>query len=1090
MLLAGLGLALVGVPVWLSGEGIDEKDIIGVLLGILALAVAVADYLRGGSGPPLSPAAQADDLAGTVHGQWSDEARARKLRDPRVLPLTWTTVDPAVEPIADGSVRLRLDGRLEGDFESMTTRLADGYRQLPDGRLVAVGEPGSGKTVLAILLTLGLLQRRSAGQPVPVLLAASSWDPISEPLDDWIVRTLADVYYRGRPEIPRTLLDHGLLTPILDGIDEIPESARRGAVRAINHALGAERPIIVTCRAVEYSDVIAAGSPTLRRAPVVQVAPLAVDDIVAYLQDVDWPDATRGWAQVYDHLRTAALDDPVHAALSTPLMVSLARMVYQRLDGSPGELLDLSRFDSRHAVEDYLLDRLVEAAYAPDRLPSGRPTGEPPRWDAAKAHGWLTYLAQYLHRHRERDLVWWRMSGRLLSPWVAPGLGLCLGTTLMVLLAGWLANLVPWLDSFAASDSASTEAATSAFDVSALVGTVMAVLVVIVWYATTGRAPGQLSFAVRGSLSRLRQGAATGLAMTAIPAVPVVLGQAVAVSLTDEGWYPGAVMDYFELLGMVGALAATVGLAIALHNWLTARPGRATQTTPDQLLRQDRNSSVVGALAAGTVIALVMGSALAPVLAASDALATAAMGWRGEPPMSDFLAVQEDTLRFDLRSFLITETVGVLPGIMCAVLVLLARSWPRFRLAAFLLAVQGHLPWRVFGFLTDARRRGVLRQSGGVFQFRHIRLQERLNDQPPPERPRTRFRRGAIQVGAGATAIASMALFVALPDDNSRSTILVQGREGVTLANSYLTSDGRWFAYARSRESRGTAASMREGPWVLDLTPGDENTGVRYLPDFLGTFEFGDVVLKRDGRSIVTHDGGAEVVVWHIAPSRKPEKRCAIDVNRNEEEAVGIAVSPDGSRLAVGYSLHGDWGDGTTRVWDLGSCRKRPILKLGHTNSAVEHLYFDPEARVLAAVVLRGGENSVQLQDIASPEPPRSLGDGKVIENVLLGDGGRNIALHNGDDGLRLWNDSLCRDYCLLGKEYPEAFSEHGQVLATSVGGEIRLWDANTGKRLQTGPPLTGHSGAVRHVAFGPGPQTLTSVGEDGTVRRWDLTQR
>ncbi|MEU6505445.1 hypothetical protein [Streptomyces sp. NPDC046942] len=91
-------------------------------------------------------------------------------------------------------------------------------------------------------------------------------------LDDWIVRTLALPYYSGRPEIPRTLLAHGLLLPVLDGLDEIPKSARRSAVRGINLALGTERPVVVTCRAAEYEDLIRGGTPTLRAAPVVNRA--------------------------------------------------------------------------------------------------------------------------------------------------------------------------------------------------------------------------------------------------------------------------------------------------------------------------------------------------------------------------------------------------------------------------------------------------------------------------------------------------------------------------------------------------------------------------------------------------------------------------------------------------------------------------------------------------------------------------------------------------------------------------------------------------------------------------------------------------
>jgi hypothetical protein len=57
-------------------------------------------------------------------------------------------------------------------------------------------------------------------------------------------------------------------------------------------------------------------------------------------------------------------------------------------------------------------------------------------------------------------------------------------------------------------------------------------------------------------------------------------------------------------------------------------------------------------------------------------------------------------------------------------LALTAAGW--FTLARGYLAIRGRLPWRLLEFLQDAQRRGVLRQVGGVYQFRHARLQDRL----------------------------------------------------------------------------------------------------------------------------------------------------------------------------------------------------------------------------------------------------------------------------------------------------------------------------------------------------------------------------
>lgn len=50
----------------------------------------------------------------------------------------------------------------------------------------------------------------------------------------------------------------------------------------------------------------------------------------------------------------------------------------------------------------------------------------------------------------------------------------------------------------------------------------------------------------------------------------------------------------------------------------------------------------------------------------------------------------------------------------------------------------------------------------------------------------------------------------------------------------------------------------------------------------------------------------------------------------------------------------------------------------------------------------------------------------------------------------------------------------------------MQLWDTATGEAA-TDLPLTGHTGAVRGVAFAPDASLLASAGDDGTLRCWLL---
>lgn len=742
-----------------KSDGVDLVGVVSMFAGLGSLVAALAQFLPPPA-PPSDAAEAADQLAVTVREQWSEEVEARQLRDPAVIPLSWAgtgrpvSVPPesVVGPHAGRVRRLSLDGRLEGSFDHAASQLAVGFRQVPSGRLVVLGEPGAGKTVLAIMLTLGLLADRSPGTPVPVMLSVSGWDPVIESLDDFIVGSLAASYYGGHPQIPRLLLERRMLLPVLDGLDEMPEPARRNAVRGLNDACGDGRGVVVTCRSVEYQDVIEGGSPLLRRAPVVEVAPVPVSDIIAYLTDVNWPEGV-DWEPVYTHLRRDP-GGPAATALSTPLALSLARGVYRSCDRDPRELLD---FESRHAIEDHLVDHTIRAAYAPP--PGTLPQQADSGWeeDAQKAEKYLTFLATYLHQHRERDLAWWRMSPRLFSRWSGLLIGIATGLAVML--------LTPLVNK-GVNEPMRVEAII-------MVGGVAAVLTMLTWYAAPDQRPGRISVALRGSLHRLRGGFRTGFALVSILAA-TGLGIAVVVLTLSHSWSPSTQLGFYKAIAYAAGASTAIGLAFAGHNWLNTSPERSTRTNPSELIRQDRKSTLTAAALAGAVLAAIMLARPILDMTVEYVAYLAFHGISGSPSTIDTLTLHNLSEFYSKPRQVIG--IAILVGSIFAILMLFPRAWTRFTLLRFTLAIKGRLPWNFVHFLDDARSRQLLRQSGGLYQFRHIRLQERLASQSlaqtrtPTPHPRT-VRRRRLQIAATATALVAATLLVNQTGNNVRIVI-------------------------------------------------------------------------------------------------------------------------------------------------------------------------------------------------------------------------------------------------------------------------------------------------------------------------------
>ena len=223
----------------------EQVGVVGLLVSLVPVAAGAVRLLRPGT--EADPVQAAGRLAATVEA--SELAQRTQLLGGDNVPI-------------DVGFALRAEpSRVAGDAlaAGRLSEITDYYQKLRPQRLVLTGAAGSGKTVLALELMLGLLEQREPGDPVPVRLALAGWDT-SRTLEEWLAAELVDGY-RLDSVTARVLVAQRRVLPVLDGLDEMDpagvpaRSSRAAAALAALNAYQAGRskaPLVVTCRTAQY----------------------------------------------------------------------------------------------------------------------------------------------------------------------------------------------------------------------------------------------------------------------------------------------------------------------------------------------------------------------------------------------------------------------------------------------------------------------------------------------------------------------------------------------------------------------------------------------------------------------------------------------------------------------------------------------------------------------------------------------------------------------------------------------------------------------------------------------------------------------
>ena len=188
----------------------------------------------------------------------------------------------------------------------------------------------------------------------------------------------------------------------------------------------------------------------------------------------------------------------------------------------------------------------------------------------------------------------------------------------------------------------------------------------------------------------------------------------------------------------------------------------------------------------------------------------------------------------------------------------------------------------------------------------------------------------------------------------------------------------------------------------------------------------------------------------------------------------GVAFAGAGM-LAVGGS------DGSLRLWHTSWPAMRVVRAAG---SALTAVAASPDGARLVVSDKRSGLSSFDAVN-GSLKPGWAVDSAEAGQSLAFrGDGTR---LATAGDAVRLWDAVDGRQVGILpgrtGRARAVAADHDGKRIAAAWAETVvTVWE---GRELLW--ELTGHTGAVVTVAFGPRPGLLVSAGDDATIRTWDL---
>jgi len=290
-------------------------------------------------------------------------------------------------------------------------------------------------------------------------------------------------------------------------------------------------------------------------------------------------------------------------------------------------------------------------------------------------------------------------------------------------------------------------------------------------------------------------------------------------------------------------------------------------------------------------------------------------------------------------------------------------------------------------------------------------------------------------------------------DSSTGAQLAELPNDGTELASLAFSADGRWLATSGGDDVR----VFDTATWAQVVTIAGPHVQC--------------LAFDSRGPHLAIGTEGGDAAIWDIPSGARTRH-----LHEVGEPIDRLAFAPNGELVATASR------DGAVQVWDAGSGRLRS--QSNTIKGKVYSIEFDASStRVLAS----GGDGTVVVSDAQSGVTSASL-DGtpaKLIRSAHFDPASQRIIGASWDGTARVWNAAPAYAVEAKGSPPPQTSSDgRRRVVLPTDDGPPELWDVGSNTIVAR---LEGHVGRVwaAHLAHGA---KIVSAGADGTARLWDAS--